>query len=216
MAERFFARKVKHNGATAFMEDLISNQGVVDTTITTTPVSEKWIVFTFFNDIPVVTKAGAAVVSYSAGTAEPTWADLVDVTDGDHASGHTLTTDLSAVDMISEGTFDVGYIATDSVGNASELFELEITITADVTNPVISDAETLVVSYVTGSDTPATWMTGITALDAVDGDITEDIVVTDSAVDMVTVGTFAILYNVDDTAGNSATQLSKTITITSS
>jgi len=235
MAERFFARKVKLDfarkvkldGATSFMEDLISNQGVVDTTITTFAPSEKWLVFTFFNDIPVVTKADGATTTYEGASAEPTWADLVEVTDGDHASGHTLAVNTSAVDMGTVGTFDVGYIATDSAGNASELFELEITI-EDTTAPVITLTGTTADVEVSDAPTwtPATNM--VSAIDAVDGDVSEDVVYTykeDTSGGSVLatlelarthLGTETnavfVTYDVDDAESNSATQKTATFT----
>jgi hypothetical protein len=44
--------------------------------------------------------------------------------------------------------------------------------------------------------------------------LTASIVIDTSAVDMVTAGTFDVTYDVDDSSGNSATTLTKTITIT--
>jgi hypothetical protein len=213
MAERFFARLVGLENATTFDSDLRNNQGVVKTTITYTPVSERHLVATFYNDIPVLTLAAGATVEYEYGSDVPNWDTLTDVTDGDHSSAFTYTYDASTLDMDTIGVYTVPVTVTDASGNASEPLEIEITI-VDTTVPVISDAETLVTSYVTGSPVPSTWLTGITASDEYDGDITADIVVDDSAVDMDTVGTFAITYNVDDASGNSAVELSKTITIT--
>lgn len=132
MAERFFARVMGVENASTEMQDLIDNQGVVKSTITTTPIDTKHLMVTFFNDIPVVAEASGATTTYTTGTDEPTWADLVEVTDGDHASGHTLAIDTSAVDMVTVGTFKVGYVATDSSGNDSALFELTITIEEEV------------------------------------------------------------------------------------
>lgn len=214
MAERFFARAIKLKNVSDYMTDLQDNQGVVKTTITTTPIgigSQGYVVFTFTNDIPVVAKADGAVTTYEVFDDEPTWADLVAVTDGDHASGYTLTIVQQDIDMDVVGTFDVVYTATDASGNTSEEFTLEITI-EDTTVPVITDSvgDT---SYATGTAEPD-WTVGVTALDEYDGDITSDIVVTDTAVDMTTVGTFDVSYDVDDSSGNSAVTVTRTITIT--
>ncbi len=214
MAERFFAKKVKLDYVSDFMTDLIDNKGVDKADITTTPVSGDYLIFTYYNDIPVVTLASGAVVSYEYGTDEPDWTTLVTVTDGDHSSDFVYSVNTSEVDMDTVGTFNVYVTVTDASGNLGNTLEIEITI-VDTTVPVITDAETLVVSYVSGDDAPTTWLTGITATDGYDGVITDDIVVDTSAVDMDTVGTFAITYNVDDANGNSAVELSKTITITS-
>jgi hypothetical protein len=140
-----------------------------------------------------------------------------------------LAIDTSAVDMNTVGTFDVGYVATDASGNASDLFELTITITADVTIPVITlTAATLDIE----ASNVATWDGGVanmvSATDVVDGDVSGDVVYTynentsggsvlaDIAAAIVFLGTEAnavyVTYNVDDTAGNSAVE--KTLTIT--
>ena len=53
---------------------------------------------------------------------------------------------------------------------------------------------------------------GATATDAVDGDLTESIVVTGS-VDTSIVGTYTLTYNVSDTAGNAATEVTRTVVV---
>jgi hypothetical protein len=211
MAERFFAEYVGLVNATVYMNDLINNKGVVKSTITTTPVNEKYLVVTYYNDIPVLTLASGAVVEYEYGSDVPNWDTLTDVTDGDHSTGFTYDYVRSSLDMDTIGVYTVPVTVTDASGNASLPLEIEITI-VDTTVPVITDAvgDT---SYVTGTTEP-NWATGVTALDEYDGDITADIVITDTAVDMVTVGTFDVTYDVDDASGNSATTVTRTITIT--
>ena len=54
---------------------------------------------------------------------------------------------------------------------------------------------------------------GATAVDNIDGDITANIV-RYSTVDVNTVGTYTVTYNVSDAAGNAATQVSRTVNIT--
>jgi hypothetical protein len=230
MAERFFARKTTLDDAGRFMTDLIDNQGVVGETITTTATgigTKGYIVFTYLNDIPVVSKAGGAVISYEVGDAAPTWSTLVEVTDGDHASGYTLAIDTSAVDMNTVGTFDVGYVATDASGNASELFELGITITADVTVPVITSPD---VAMDTGDMEVEgyAWTNPATALDNIDGDITTDIVATyfkaNGTTELASISlleqdlyaglTCKVKNNVEDSSDNSATEVISTITVT--
>jgi len=223
MAERYFARKAKLADVTSQVEYIRDTLLVVKGDMVFTPIgigSQPYVIISYWNDVPTLTDA-SGTVSYEAGSASPTYvtnntSTFVTIADGDSSTGYTLTADSSAEDMDTVGTFDVIFTVVDAVGNTSDTLAITFTITADVTDPVIVDAETLVTSYVTGSDVPSTWLTGITATDNLDGDVTSSIVVTDTAVDMVTVGTFAILYDVDDTAGNSATQLSKTITITAS
>ncbi|HHP7242788.1 MAG TPA: immunoglobulin-like domain-containing protein, partial [Cyclobacteriaceae bacterium] len=54
---------------------------------------------------------------------------------------------------------------------------------------------------------------GATASDNVDGDITSSIVVGGDDVDISTVGTYLITYDVSDAAGNAATQVSRTVVV---
>jgi hypothetical protein len=212
MAERLLTRIVGIVNASSEVDNIMNVQGIAKADINIQPLDRERLLVYFWNDIPVVTLADGATTTYEYGSEVPTWSDLVDVTDGDHSTGFTITADTTNLDMDTIGTYTVPVIATDSAGNTSDELEIEITI-EDTTIPVISDAETLETTYVTGSTEPD-WTTGITATDGYDGDITDDIVVGDSAVDMTTVGTFDVTYDVDDSSGNSATQVSKTITIT--
>lgn len=211
MAERFFGINVGLVNASTFMNDLINNKGVVKTTITTTPVSSTHMVVTYYNDIPVLTLAIGATVEYEYGSSVPNWDTLTDVTDGDHSSAFVYSIPNGVLDMDTIGVYTVPVTVTDASGNAGEPLDIEITI-VDTTVPVITDSvgDT---SYVTGTTEP-NWATGVTALDGYDGDITADIVIVETAVDMVTVGTFDVTYNVDDASGNSAVTVTRTITIT--
>ena len=53
---------------------------------------------------------------------------------------------------------------------------------------------------------------GATAEDAVDGDISAAIT-TDSSVDVDTVGTYTVTYNVSDAAGNAAVEVTRTVSV---
>lgn len=56
---------------------------------------------------------------------------------------------------------------------------------------------------------------GATAIDNVDGDITASIVV-DNPVDITTLGTYTITYNVSDAAGNAAVEITRTVNVVES
>ncbi|MDO5980798.1 BspA family leucine-rich repeat surface protein [Flavivirga spongiicola] len=56
---------------------------------------------------------------------------------------------------------------------------------------------------------------GATASDDIDGDISANIVIDDSEVNVNVVGNYTVRYNVSDAAGNPATEVTRTITITS-
>ncbi|WP_282133516.1 immunoglobulin-like domain-containing protein, partial [Cellulophaga baltica] len=80
---------------------------------------------------------------------------------------------------------------------------------ADTTAPAI----TLVGADVTINQGQEYTDQGATALDDVDGDITADIVI-DNTVDKDVLGTYTVTYNVSDAAGNAATEVIRTVTVT--
>ncbi len=75
----------------------------------------------------------------------------------------------------------------------------------EVTNvlPVISGASDFAV---TEGDEAPDYLDGVTALDEQEGDITDRITVDDSDVDLDTAGTYDIIYSVEDSSGNEATE----------
>ncbi len=79
----------------------------------------------------------------------------------------------------------------------------------DVTAPVI----TLVGDSVQTIEKGVTYIDdGATATDDVDGDVTASIVA-DSGVDVFTLGTYTVTYDVSDSSGNAATQATRTVTV---
>jgi len=237
MAERYFAHSVKLGSVTAYTEYLKDTLLLVQTDLVYTPFGlgkNPHVMISYLNDVPTLTPTGGATVSYSAGTTAPTFitgntSDFVTIADGDSSTGYVLTADVSAVDMITEGTFNVIYQVADAAGNTSDTLAVTFTITADVTVPVITlTATTLDIE----ASNVATWDGGVanmvSATDVVDGDVSGDVVYTynentsggsvlaDIAAAIVFLGTEAnavyVTYNVDDTAGNSAVE--KTLTIT--
>ncbi|MEK7589011.1 MAG: immunoglobulin-like domain-containing protein, partial [Patescibacteria group bacterium] len=103
--------------------------------------------------------------------------------------------------------------ATNEAGNSSvasgPLTITEATV-ADATPPVITllgvNPQTLTVG-------DAYTELGATAADNVDGDITADIVIDDSAVNMAVAGTYIVTYNVSDVADNDAIQETRTVIV---
>ena len=134
-------------------------------------------------------------------------ATAVDNIDGD-ITANIVT--VNAVDVNTVGTYTVTYNASDAAGNAAIQVTRTVNITPDVTIPVITLSGEAEVSLELGSIyTDA----GATAVDNIDDDITSNIVVT-STVDVNTVGTYTVTYNVSDAAGNAASQISRTVNIT--
>ena len=159
--------------------------------------------------VPVITLVGDATVSLELGsTYTDAGATAVDNIDG------TITSNIATVntvDVNTVGTYSVTYNVSDAAGNSATQVTRTVTITEDVTIPVIT---------LTGSNPQRIEVgtvykeLGATAVDNVDGDITDSILIDASEIDVDTVGTYLITYNVSDAAGNSATQVTRTVTIT--
>ncbi|XXK57877.1 DUF5011 domain-containing protein [Porticoccaceae bacterium nBUS_09] len=158
--------------------------------------------------IPDITLLGEAEVSLELGlTYTDAGATAVDNIDGD-ITANIVT--VNSVDVNTVGTYTVTYNVSDAVGNAATQVTRTVNITPDVTIPVITLLGESEVSLELGSTyTDA----GATAIDNIDGDITANIVTVNS-VDVNTVGTYTVTYNVSDAAGNAATQVTRTVNIT--
>ncbi len=155
---------------------------------------------------PVVTLTGPATVNLDEGDTYTeqgaTWTDNVDGSGAATVGGDT-------VDTNTPGVYVITYDYTDSAGNAADQVIRTVTVN-DITAPVIT---------LTG-DNPLTWPhgtafvdPGATAADNADGDISGDIVVT-GAVNPNAVGSYTLRYNVTDSAGNSATEVVRTVNVT--
>ena len=101
------------------------------------------------------------------------------------------------------------YNVTDSSGNAASEVTRTVNVT-DTTTPVITlvgDAEITVEVGTTYTDL------GATASDNYDGDITADIVTVNN-VDTSVIGSYTVTYNVTDSSGNDATEVTRTVNVT--
>ncbi|MCP6726415.1 MAG: DUF5011 domain-containing protein, partial [Patescibacteria group bacterium] len=137
-----------------------------------------------------------------------------DDTDGDITAGIVI---VSNVDTSVEGSYTVTYNVTDAAGNVATevvrtvnvvetLSELQVDITPPIITLVgVSTAELLLDDIYTED--------GATATDDTDGDITSSIT-TDSTVDTSTAGNYTVTYNVSDEAGNTATEVIRTVNVT--
>jgi hypothetical protein len=156
--------------------------------------------------VPVITLLGDATVTIEVGS------DYTDAgaTASDNYDGD-ITDDIVVVNPVDTdvvGTYTITYNVSDAAGNAA----VEVTRTVnvvDTTVPVITLLGDATVTIEVGSDyTDA----GATASDNYDGDITDDIVVV-NPVDTDVVGTYTITYNVSDAAGNTATEVTRTVNV---
>ncbi len=126
-------------------------------------------------------------------------------------SGTTYTATFTA---IGQGTCNIHVSAnkfTDAASN-NNTSTTQFNWTSDTDTPVITLVGSDTVSIAQG----ATYTDlGATATDNVDGDLTANIIVT-GTVDTNTVGTYTVTYNVSDAAGNTATPVVRTVTVTDS
>ena len=158
--------------------------------------------------IPVITLVGANPQTIEVGSPYvELGATALDNYDGDVTG--SIVIDASAVNTSVVGSYVVTYDVTDSEGNAAA----QVTRTVDVvdtTNPVITligaDPQTIEVG------SPYVEL-GATALDNYDGDITGSIVIDATAVNTAALGSYTVTYNVTDSQGNPATQVTRTIDV---
>jgi len=155
---------------------------------------------------PVITRLGGPEMTVEAGSAyNDPGATAYDATDGD------LTDDIvvaNNVDVFVLSTYTVTYDVTDSSGNPAVQMVRTVHV-VDTTSPVITrlgDAETTIEVRSAYTDP------GATALDNYDGDLTPAIVVAND-VDATKVGAYTVTYDVADSSGNEAQQVTRTVNV---
>jgi carboxyl-terminal processing protease len=145
---------------------------------------------------------GIADIEYTMGEDVP---DLLDgVTAIDRVDGNltdSIEVDRGDLDFNEEGVYEVTFTVTDNDGNVRTK---TITVTViepdlDLVAPDILGAVDL--EYTIGDDQPD-YLAGVTAEDFFDGDLTDEIVVDDSDVNLEEPGTYDLTYSVSDEAGN--------------
>ncbi len=156
---------------------------------------------------PVIELLGTATISSELGTVyTDAGATASDNIDGDITASIVVN---NPVDIDTEGAYTITYNVTDSASNPATQMIRVVTITGDVTAPVITLEGNSTIPLVLGSTyTDA----GATALDNIDGVITPGIIQA-GTVDTNTAGTYTITYNVSDAAGNAAVEVVRTITV---
>jgi len=157
---------------------------------------------------PVITLLGSTPVSLELGsTYNDAGATALDDIDGD-ITGSIVT--VNPVNVNAVGSYVVTYNVTDTAGNAATQVSRTVNVTADVTRPVITLTGGTPVNIELGT---AYTDAGATALDNIDGDITGSIV-TVNPVNVNAVGSYVVTYNVTDTAGNAAIEVTRTVNVT--
>ncbi len=157
---------------------------------------------------PVITLAGANPQIIAVGEAyTELGATATDNRDGDLTA--SIVINASTVDSAVPGTYLVTYNVSDAAGNAATTVTRTV-VYEDRTPPVITlqgdDPQVIILGnpYVE---------LGATATDNVDGDLTNDIVIDSSSVNLGAVGEYEVTYDVSDAAGNAAATVTRTVRI---
>ena len=159
---------------------------------------------------PVITLTGANPQTIVQGSAyTELGATATDDVDGDITA--SIVIDASGVDVNTVGMYDVTYNVSDSSGNAAtEVTRTVNVVPPDTTPPVITLTGANPQFINRGS---AYTELGATAADNTDGDISANIVIDSSAVDTSTNGNYTVTYNVSDSSGNAAVEVTRTVTV---
>jgi hypothetical protein len=137
-------------------------------------------------------------------------ATALDIVDGDLSAA--IQIDDTAVNTSLVGSYPVTYDVSDLSGNAATRMVRTVDVVAppDTTPPVITllgdDPQTI-----EGGDSYVEL--GASAVDDVDGDISADLEIDSSAVDTSLVGSYPVTYDVQDSSGNAAIQVSRTVNV---
>ncbi len=161
---------------------------------------------------PVITLIGEATVTLTVGEVYiEAGATATDDRDGDITTSITIH---DPVDTAIAGTYTVTYDVNDSAGNAAETVSRTVTVQTpppvpDTTKPVITLNGAVEVNLTVGE---VYIEAGATATDDRDGNITASITI-HNPVDTATAGTYTVTYDVNDSAGNAADTVSRTVTV---
>jgi uncharacterized protein YjbI with pentapeptide repeats len=159
---------------------------------------------------PVINLAGEPTVTVEVGaTYSDAGATATDVGDDDATLTNAIVT-VNPVDTGKVDSYTVTYNVTDSQGNAATQVTRTVNV-VDTTAPVINLAgEPTVTVEVGGTYSDA----GATATDVGDDDVTlTNAIVTVNPVDTGKVDSYTVTYNVTDSQGNAATQVTRTVNV---
>jgi len=160
-----------------------------------------------YHTSPVITLLGESEVTIEVGSNyEDAGATAFDNLDGD-LTASIITS--SNVDTSTVGSYLVTYNVTDTAGNTAIEVTRVVNVVIDTTKPIITllgESEVTIEVSSNYEDARAT------AFDNLDGDLTASII-TSSNVDTSTVGAYLVTYNVSDSAGNTAIEVTRVVNI---
>jgi len=158
---------------------------------------------------PVITLVGSSPVDLNVGDVyTEQGATATDNIDGDISANIVVGGD--TVDINTAGAYVITYNVSDAAGNAATEVTRIVNVVQDTTTPVITLNGASTINLNLG-DTYTEQ--GATATDNIDGDITANIVVGGATVDTNVAGTYIVTYNVSDTAGNAAAEVTRTVIV---
>ena len=156
--------------------------------------------------LPVVTLKGDGVVPVEEGSSySDAGASASDNVDGDLTGSIVVT---STVDTTTVGSYTVTYNVSDAAGNTAVEVVRTVNV-VDTTVPEITlNGEATVQVEAKGTYVDA----GVSAMDSYDGDLTGSVVTT-GTVEVNSVGTYVLSYNVSDSSGNIAIEVRRIVTV---
>lgn len=170
-----------------------------------------------FTSSPTVDATARVAYNYQVTTSDPDAGDSVAISLNTSATWLTLTPTgngagtLTGIPNDSDvGSSEVSLDATDGTDTSTQVFVVEVAPRpADTVAPVITlvGASTINLSVGGNFNDP-----GATAADDVDGDLTDEIVTTNN-VNTTAAGTYSVMYDVRDSAGNTAETVSRAVIV---
>ena len=159
-------------------------------------------------EAPVITLNGASTIDLELGDSyTDAGATATDNVDGDLTSNIVVGGDTVNTNIV--GSYVITYNVSDAAGNDAVEVTRTVNVNPDSTPPII----TLIGASSIDLNVGDTYTElGATATDNIDGDITANIVITGS-VNTSVAGTYFVNYNVSDTAGNAANQVTRTVNV---
>jgi hypothetical protein len=177
-------KSIKYRGQVASQEDVIKHLEVTRRELDSTP--------------PIITLIGSTPMTINQ---DETFVDpSVTVTDDYYDTDEITITTSGTVDTTTPDSYTITYTATDGASNSATA--TRVINVVDVTAPVLT--------LVGGKQTIELGNTynelGATAIDNSDGDISSNIVINTSAINLSIIGTYIINYTISDNAGNQASK----------
>jgi len=156
---------------------------------------------------PVITLLGSTTINHELNAlfTDPGYTALD--APSDDLTGNVIVS--GSVDATSTGVYTLTYTLTDGAGNTA-IPQTRTVDVADRTAPVLTITGDNPLEHEQGT----TYLElGATAIDAVDGDISANIVITGDTVDGFATGIYSVNYDITDAAGNSAPTMSRTVNV---